>query len=310
VKSFFNISMGKNNRIHEEVFHLGWATVTQYAWNPHGPTTEQTKADFMDVFYGHDSPDMMPVYRLLTEGAQFFTTGWDHVTSVERHPGYGNSYGKGIGTRRTDEILGLPEIPREANLKAAPTFGVKYADLIKRAEDMKIKNDDLVNRLTRFAAQVRRNRYNLEVYLSIAYLERYFISTILTLRDAEGNITRAGSAVAEGKPANAVAQMVEACIKVGALISWSDWMWQNVTLTWDKSRHEKGRSVGGRSFVHVLDDVKDHPADRRKGLDYLIAPFQRMDLPSWRKELNERIASYAEQNKVPVRGLEEQRLED
>ena len=62
--------------------------------------------------------------------------------------------------------------------------------------------------------------------------------------------------------------------------------------------------------MHVLDDVKDHPADRRKGLDYLIAPFQRMDLPGWRNRLNELINKYASNNKVQVRGLEEVRLED
>ena len=296
--------------LHEEVFHLGWATVTQYAWNIYGPTPEQTVADFMDVFYGQSSPDMTPVYKLLIEGAQFFGSGWDKVTSRERAPGYGNSNGKGTGTRRTDEILGLPEIPQGDSLKITPGFSDIYGDLIARAEGMKVKNDDLVNRLVCYTGQVERNRYNLEVYLSIAYLERYFINTILTLSDAESLLLRARSASADGRPANAVANMVEASNRVGSLIAWGDWMWKNVTVTWEKSRFEKGRSVGGHEFVHILDDVKDHYADRRKGLDYLIAPFRRMDLPGWRTRLNDQINKYAAVNKVPVRGLEEKRLED
>jgi hypothetical protein len=296
--------------LHEEVFHLGWATVTQYAWNPYGPTMEQTVADFMDVFYGQSSPDMTSVYKLLIEGAQFFGSGWDQVTSKERGPGYGNSNGKGIGTRRTDDILGLPEIPLEVTLNIPARFSETYRELIVRAENMKVKNDDLVNRLTRYVGQVERNRYNLEVYLSIAYLERYFISTVLTLRDVEALMLRAQSAAAENRPTNAVADLVEASNQVGSLIAWSNWMWENLTVTWEKSRYEKGRSVSGRDFVHVLDDVKDHPADRRKGLDYLIAPFQRMNLPGWRSRLNERINTYAADHKVPVRGLEEKRLED
>lgn len=296
--------------LHEEVFHLGWATVTQYAWNPSGPTSEQTVADFMDVFYGQHSPDMTSVYKLLNEGAQFFGSGWDQITSMERGPGYGNSNGKGMGTRRTDDILGLPEIPADVTLKIPAKFSESYRDLIARAESMKVKNDDLVNRLTRFVGQVERNRYNIEVYLSIAYMERYFINTILTLRDAEALMLRAQSAAAENKPANAVANLVEASNQVGTLIVWSKWMWENLTVTWEKSRFEKGRSVNGRDFVHVLDDVKDHPADRRKGLDYMIAPFQRMNLPGWRTQLNERINSYAATHKVPIRGLEEIRLED
>jgi len=296
--------------LHEEVFHLGWVTVTQYAWNNYGPTMEQTVADFMDVFYGQNSPDMTSVYKLLIEGSQFFASGWDHITSKDRGPGYGNSNGKGEGTRRTDDILGLPELPMETTLKINPKFSESYKELIVRAENMKVKNDDLVNRLTSYVVQVERNRYNIEVYLSIAYLERYFINTVLTLRDAESLMLLAQSAALEGKPANAVANMVEASNKVGSLISWSSWMWENLTDTWEKSRYEKGRSVGGRDFVHVLDDVKDHPADRSKGLDYLIAPFQRMDLPGWRNRLIERINKYAADNKVQVRGLEEVRLED
>ena len=296
--------------LHEEVFHLGWATVTQYAWNPYGPVIEQTVADFMDVFYGQSSPDMASVYKLLIEGSQFFGSGWDRITSKERGQGWGNSDGKGIGTRRSDDLLLLPEIPQEVTLKITPKFSEDHNDLIVRAESMKMKNDDLVNRLTRYVVQVERNRYNLEVYLTIAYLERYFINTILTLRDAESLMIHAQSAAADGSPAIAVANLVDASNRMGSLISWSNWMWENLTTTWEKSRFEKGRSVGGRDFVHIMDDVKDHPADRRKGLDYLIAPFQRTDLPGWRTRLNERINKYAADNKVPVRGLEEVRLED
>lgn len=297
--------------LHEEVFHLGWTTVTQYAWNINGPSTDQTVADFMDVFYGQNSPDMTAIYRLLIEGAQFFASGWDRVTSTERGPGYGNSNGKGQGTRRTDEVLSMPEIPLPANsLKTSPVFQEKYQAIISRAEVLKLKNDDLLDRLTGYVSKIDRNHYNLEVYLSIAYLERYFINTILALRDAESLLQKASASASEAKPSDAVANMVEASNKLSSLITWGGWMWKNVNSTWEKSRFEKGRSVGGRDFVHVLDDVKDHPADRRIGLDYMIAPYQRMDLPGWRNKLNESINKYAAQNNVPVRGIEEPRLED
>jgi hypothetical protein len=261
--------------LHEEVFHLGWATVTQYAWNPYGPAYEQTIADFMDVYYGPGSPDMTPVYQLLNEGAQFFRNGWDRITSTERGPGYGNSYGKGVGTTRTDHLLFVPEIPAEGTLKASTKFSDDHRKVIEQAEALEAKNDELLYKLNRYIGQVERNPYNLEVYLSIAYLERYFINTVLTLRDAEALLGRAQTAASEGKASNAVAHLVSASNRVGALNDWREMMWENVTNIWEKSRYEKGRSVGGRDFVHVLDDVKDHTADRRKSLDYLIAPFQR-----------------------------------
>ena len=157
---------------------------------------------------------------------------------------------------------------------------------------------------------MERNRYNLEVFLSIAYLERYFIKTILTLQLAEERVVKASQSAAADKPSDAVAHMVEAKKLVDGLIVWEDGIWQGVVKTWEKSRFEKGRSVKGRDFVHVLDDVKDHFADRRKGLDYMIAPFQRMDLPNWSKELHDRILDYAKENKVTMKGQDEVRLED
>ncbi len=295
---------------HEETFQLAWATVTQYGWTPYWPTVEQNVADFMDVFYGQNSPDMTSIYYLMIEGAQFFAEGWDKVTSTERGPGYGNSYGKGIGTGHTDEVLIVPDIPKKNTLSVTPIFSANYSELITQAQTMKFKNDILIKQLNRYVGQVERNRYNLEVFLSIAYLQRYFIKTVLTLNNAEVLMMRASSAANTGKHAEAVMFMAEASNDVESLIKWSDWMWQNLTLTWEKSRYEKNRSVDGHDFVHVLDDVKDHFADRRKGLDYMIAPFQRMNLPNWRNKLNERINEYAASHNVPVTGLEEERLED
>jgi hexosaminidase len=296
--------------LHEEVFHLGWTTVTQYGWNPYGPTIEQTVADFMDVFYGQNSPDMMPVYNLLIEGAQFFKSGWERVKSIERGPSYGNSHGKGIGTGRSDDILIVPGIPAKGTLNITPEFSERYGDLIRSAENMKVKNDNLTNMLTSYIGKVERNRYNLEVYLSIAFLQRYFINTILTLHSAESNLVQANSAAAKGNHADAVAYMVEARNQVKLHTDWGKWMWNNLTEIWEKSRYEKGRSVNGRDFVYIMDDVKDHWADRRKGLDYMIAPFQRMDMPGWNSRLNERILEYASEHNIPVSGLEEERLED
>ena len=58
------------------------------------------------------------------------------------------------------------------------------------------------------------------------------------------------------------------------------------------------------------DFVKDYFADRRVGMEYQLAPFERMDLPGWRKRLRERIRSYAAANNVKVDRLVEDRGED
>ncbi|HUU27783.1 MAG TPA: beta-N-acetylhexosaminidase [archaeon] len=296
--------------LHEETFWLGWVTVTQYAWTYRFPTVEQSVADFMDVFYGLSSPEMVEVYQMLIQGARFFEHGWDRVSSKERGPSYGNSRGKGIGTGRTDLTLQTPSLPTADNLAVEPAFSKKYEELLQQAARMKKENDRLTYLLSRNISHVERNRYNLEVFLSIANMERYFIRTLLDLAQAEESILAAAKADAGGNPSTAVAHLTEANNRVNSLLAWGDWMWKELKKTWEKSRYEKGRSVGGRNFVHIMDDVKDHFADRRPGLEYMIAPFERMQLPEWRAGLVKCIKDYAAKHNVPIQGLAEERLED
>ena len=108
----------------------------------------------------------------------------------------------------------------------------------------------------------------------------------------------------------AVNQMVTAYKLAGEILKEETSMWSKLTRTWEKSRYEKGRSVGDKDFLHVLDDVKDHFADRRKGLTYMLAPFERMGLEEWQKQLGAIIVDYAASKDVAVVGLETGRLED
>ncbi|MBL7737566.1 MAG: hypothetical protein JNL51_19050, partial [Chitinophagaceae bacterium] len=293
--------------LHSETFWLGWAAVTQYAWTTTKPSVEQTVADFMDVYYGYKSPDMVEAYKLLEKGGRFYSRMWDQPVSKERGPGYGNSYGKGIGTKRTDEMLDMPPVPA-ADLTFTPAFAKKYEQKIAEAKGLTEDMDKLAGILQQHISKVQRNRYNLEVFLSIAYLERYSVKVFPRLARAEAFLEAASRA--KDKPANAVNSLINAHKAVGALIAELENFWPEFTAIWEKSRFKKGRSVDGKHFVHVLDDVKDHFADRRPGLEYMIAPFERMEMKKWREELWKTIAAYAKANNVPIAEAEEARLED
>jgi hypothetical protein len=62
---------------------------------------------------------------------------------------------------------------------------------------------------------------------------------------------------------------------------------------WEKARHPRNIPVAGREFLHVMDDVKDHFADRRADLTYHTAPFDTIALPAWREALAEVAHAYA-----------------
>ena len=263
----------------------------------------------MDVFYGPEAVEMVEAYKLLEQGARFFEDGWDRVVSKERGQTYGSSHGP-FPYDRHDQTLSMPQLPEGNAVRVEPTFAKKYRQRIDGAWKQKKHNDRLVATLMSNLSRVERNSYNIEVLLSLARLERYFVDMLTAMEQAENSLVAASDADVEGKHAAAVGHLVTASNIVASLLEQESAMWSNLVAAWEKSRYPKNRTVDGREFFHVQDDVKDHFADRRKGLDYMMAPFQRMDIPGWRQGLANFIDSYAASHDVPVQGLAVPRLED
>ena len=79
--------------------------------------------------------------------------------------------------------------------------------------------------------------------------------------------------------------------------------YSNLVAVWEKSMFPRNAPAGGKKFLHVTDDVKDHFADRRADLRYLIAPEESLELPAWCDRLAEVVRGYARGNGLPVPGL-------
>ncbi len=290
--------------LHNELFWLGWVTGTQYAWSLGNPALEQNTADFMDAFYGYNCQDMVEIYRLLEDGARFYEDLWDNVISKERGPGYGDWYGKGINTERFDQTLST--LPK-ADLLSDTGFSKKYAGKIKKAYEISRDNDRLISLLMQNLSRINRNRYNLEVLLSIAFLEKYTINTLLNWTSVENYLKKASTS---DDHAISVGYMVEAYNLAGEIQKEKKEVEIQLTSTWEKSRFEKCRTVNGREFVWVLDDLKDHWADRRVGLQYMFAPFERMEIEKWQKQLMVVIKDISTRHNVEIKGLVEKPLNE
>lgn len=284
--------------LHNELFWLGWATGVQYSWTVGKPAIEQSTADFMDAFYGYNSPDMTEPYQLLLDGARFYQDMWDSVISKERAPGYGDWFGKGENTERYDwtyELLPTPAIT------SAPAFTTKYAEKIEGAAIMKRDNEKLISMLMHRLSKVGRNHYNIEVQLAIAYLEQYTIHTLLNWAKIENCLIEAS--LAGENHSMAINNMVEAYNLAGEILKGELETGRKLKSVWEKSRYEKCRSVDGKDFVHVLDDLKDHFADRRASINHMLAPFERMETRKWQEQLLKEINKFAQANNVEVIGL-------
>lgn len=291
--------------LHNEAFWLGWVTGLQYSWTIGKPEVEQNVADFMDVFYGYGSSDMEQIYFLLEEGARFYQDLWDRVVSKERGPGYGDWMGKGFNKERYDLTLETLPVP---NLISNPVFKAKYSEKIERAASVKRDNEKLLQLIMHNLPEADYNRYNLEVLLSIAYLERYTISTLLNWASIEDYLI--GAYKIKNDFAGAMDNMIKAYQLAGEIQKGEQEMMAKLKAVWEKGRYEKCRTVEGKEFYHVLDDLKDHFADRRTDLGHMLAPFQRMEIEKWQSELWENINAFAIRHNVKVKGLGEKPLND
>ena len=162
----------------------------------------------------------------------------------------------------------------------------------------------LMNSLSR----VDRNRYNIEVMLSIAYLEQYTLNTLLNWVKIENYLVEASKT--KNEYSKAVNNMVEAYNLAGIIQKEKGQVERRLKKTWEKSRFEKCRGVDGNDFVHVLDDLKDHFADRRTSLAHMLAPFERMEIEKWQDQLIQEINKFSKKHNVKIEGIIEKPMND
>ncbi len=286
--------------LHSETFWLGWSAVAQSAWNPDSPSVEQHVADFMNAFYGPGAPGLTGIYRAIQSQARFFENSWDRVPSRVRGRAYGNSEGKGVGGEREDLTLPPPPLPEATRLEFKPLYTGRYAELAQRAARMAEANDALVDRLHEAISKVARNRYNLEVLLSIAKLTGHHDRMIAGFRTIEQTLGEARSAAAGKDAERALELLLQARREAAEIGEDSTRVFEYLRVTWEKSRFPKGQAVNGKEFCHVMDDTKDHWADRRPDLSYMMAPEESIGLEHWLRQLGEVARAYARANKLPV----------
>ena len=281
--------------LHCETFWLGWATVAQYGWTPQAPRVDQSTADFMDVFYGPGNQDMVEVYRTVMEAARFFESSLDRVPATRLKPTYGSWAGKGRDTTRIDLTIELPLVPfsYDETLVAETRFGRLYAKPLAAAPGMLRRLDHVIAALQGKLSTVTRNRYSAEVLLSIAHFEKHFVEMMLSLQQTEQTLLEASQVLGEGDNREVLSLLVRAHSIVNNILEDRAEMWQGLKAVWEKSRYPKGRSVNGRDFVHILDDLKDHRADRRPGLEYMLEPLENAGLEQWKRDLASYIRTFA-----------------
>ena len=286
--------------LHNETFWLGWSAAARYGWNPGTPAVDQHVAEFMRVYYGPRAAGMADVYRVMQQQARAWERLWERIPSKVILTRYGGYFGKGISTHRVDMTLSLPFINDLPDWFPDPFWSDRYKDWIAEARLRTAENDQLISALQTQLGLVDRNHYNVEVMLSLARFMGHHWRLFLDLARAEDQIKQGQNLALEDHMDQAVKLLSAAYDTVDQLRKDGRKTFEDVQTVFEKSRYPKGRSVDGRQFVHVFDDVKDHFADRRADLSYMLAPEDSLGLDQWLKELAHSIDLYAKENNVAV----------
>lgn len=281
--------------LHNETFWLGWAHMAQHAWAPHAVSAEETTATFMDCHYGVGCAESMSeAYRSLHGAARLYENTLEKLPSQARGPAYGHPLWKGPMPRCDMGMMppAEPRLPNDTAVSMPPVFGKRYAESVARAPAAHADCERLIERLHGLLGRAQRNRYAIEVLISLAAHLQHFFRMVADVAKAENNLRQAALAGKKGEHRQARQELIRARDTVRDTLRDGQAVFEGLRTVWERSQRPRNAPANGKTFVHVMDDVKDHSADRRADLTYLIAPEETLNLNNWLARLDETIQHY------------------
>jgi hypothetical protein len=289
--------------LHPETFWLGYAASGAAGWNPGSPSAQETTSTFYPLFYGPNTVGMNRLYRMMSDQAQAYNDSWDTVLSKHRKTLWGSYYAIFNPPHLAhDQTIPLPPVPA-VDLEYNSNWSKENTRRVKLAADALAKNETLLGMIGENLRRSQFNRYNLEVYLSIAELCRQSFQMIGEIADMDRDLKQAAQ-IGRQDPAKAVA-MVDRALDTATLI----WRQRNVALqnateTWYKSWHPRVAEANGRTFLHELDDVKDHLPDRTVDMTYLVYREKILPFGDWVNAIAKVRNQFAATYKLPARNYQ------
>lgn len=266
--------------VHPETFWLGYVAAAAAGWHPASPSRPELESSFYSLFYGARVVDMDLVYQLMSEQAQSWTDSWDGTQSTARKPIWGSS-DEIFETPKlaNDQTLPLPPLPGE-NLEYHSNWATENARRIALAAQANQTNGRLLSLLHENLLRSSFNRYNLEVYLTIAELCRQNFEMIENINRIDSSLA-AASQSRNTDPAKSLREVDNALDIARSIRHARDEVLGSVTATWYKSWFPRVEEANGRRFLQELDDVKDHLPDRTIDMSYLIYREKLLPFGDW-----------------------------
>jgi hypothetical protein len=256
--------------LHPETFWLGYATGPAAAWHPGSSGPDELMSTFYSLFYGADLPSMPRLYQLMSRQARFWEDSWEIAPSRARTPIFGYSAGIFNPPRPADDATLPPlPVPSAGELKLDRDWSRENLRRLELARRFLAENQELLGLLRENRSRVRFNRYNLEVFLSVAQLCRQDLEMLLDLGRIDGEL-KAAQDLAGTAPAKALAHVDEALDVARRIRLRRNQAYHSAVATWYQSWFPRVPEANGRRYLDQVDDVKDHRPVRTVDMSYLI----------------------------------------
>ncbi|MEO6830469.1 MAG: family 20 glycosylhydrolase, partial [Acidobacteriaceae bacterium] len=286
--------------LHPETFWMGYIASAAAAWHPGSPGPQEVMSTFYPLFYGSRAVSMNRIYRLMSWQAQAWTDSWDTIPSKSRKPIWGSS----------DEIYKTPHPAQDQTLPLPPVPGAAFtyssnwskenADRIHLASSALQDNDVLLGLLGENIERAQFNRYNLEVYLSVANLCRQNFEMIDGIHRMDIGLASA-SQIGDKNPKRALRDVDQALDTASSIWRQRNEVLQNTVTTWGKTWFPRVAGANGRHHLHELDDVKDHLSDRTVDMTYLVYREKILPFGIWVNAIATARNQFAEAHHLPGR---------
>ena len=288
--------------LHPETFWLGYATGPAAAWNDNSPGGPELMNTFYQLFYGPRVAGMGRLYQLMSEQAQFWEDSWETGPSSARSPIFGNSEGVFQPPRPAhDQYLPPLPVPSPETLRLGSDWQLENRRRLELAGEYLAQNDRLLDLLHENLQRAEFNRYNLEVFLSVAYLCRQNLQMLQDLARINEELKSAEAAARTPDAAAAVGAIDHALDLAESIRQQRNRTLDETTATWYRSWFPRVEEANGRRYLNRVDNVKDHVPVRTVDMSYLVYRELLYPLDDWAQQVMAVRNRYAQAHGLPLR---------
>jgi hexosaminidase len=286
--------------VNPETFWLGYVAGVAAGWHPGSPSVTELSSSFYSLFYGTKVVNMDRVYQLMSDQAQMWNDSWDPIESKARKPIWGSSHAVFNPPQPAhDQTLPLPPAPDDA-LEYSSTWSKENSRRIALAIQAEQQNQVLLGLLHENLQRAQFNRYNLQVYLTIADLCHQNLAMIAEIHRMDDDLAAASQA--KGKdPKQALSDVDSALDAATSIWQQRNQVLKNSVATWDERWFPRVEEANGRRFLHELDDVKDHLPDRTIDMSYLVYREKILPFGEWVSAIAAARNKFAAAHNLPSR---------